>query len=381
MSWPTVELGEVCHIYQPATLSKAELDLSGPYPVYGANGLIGTHSEFNHEEQQLLIGCRGSCGTVHLSQPNSWINGNAMVVRPKNPEELDVRYLMHLFKGAVDLRKIITGVAQPQITRQKLSPLKIQLPSQAKQKKIVAILDKAEEIKHKRELIIEKLENLGQSIFDEMFGDLQSNPYKLKLHKLSDLLTVQGGYAFKSNDFVEVGVKLLKISNVHKDSLTWGELDFLPNDYIEKHKSFALLENDIVLALTRPIIKSLSSVKVAVVGREDLPCLLNQRVARFIFNKNSEILPSFLLMFLKSKYFYNLVNKLCSVALQPNMSTKQLGDLMIPLPSLAQQYKLENILAKLDFLKNKNAAIEDINAKLLDSLSYTNFIDLRVANE
>lgn len=381
MSWPTVELGEVCHIYQPATLSKAELDLSGSYPVYGANGLIGTHSEFNHEEQQLLIGCRGSCGTVHLSQPNSWINGNAMVVRPKNPEQLDIRYLMYLFKGAVDLRKIITGVAQPQITRQKLSPLKISLPSQVKQKQIVAILDKAEGIKHKRELIIKKLENLEQSIFEEMFGDLQNNTHKLELHKLSDLLTVQGGYAFKSNDFEETGVKLLKISNVHKDSLTWGELDFLPIDYLNKHKSFALLENDIVIALTRPIIKSLSSVKVAVVGKEDLPCLLNQRVARFILNADSKILPSFLLMFLKSKYFYNLVNKLCSVALQPNMSTKQLSDLMIPLPPLVQQHRLENILTKLAFIKNKNAYSEDINVKLLETLNYNIFIDLKITNE
>lgn len=305
------------------------------------------------------------------------------VIRP-DIKSVSPRFLFHLIKSSTFQQKkdsLCSGATQKAITNEKINSIEIFLPPLTEQRRIAAILDRAEEIKRKREFAIEKLDGLAQSIFYEMFGDLEINSHGLELKKLSSLLTIQGGYAFKSSDFVEDGVKLLKISNVHKDNLTWRELDFLPSEYIEKHKSFALVDQDIVLALTRPIIKSLSSVKVAVVTTEDLPCLLNQRVARFIFTDSSKILPSFLLMLLKSKYFYNLVDKLCSVALQPNMSTRQLGDLEIPLPPLEQQYKYEKVLDKLNSLKNKNSYCNNGHIKLLNSLNHATFTWPTIANE
>ena len=116
----------------------------GAYPVFGANGVIGRFNQFNHEEPQLLITCRGAtCGSVNVSEPRSWITGNAMVVRPKN-ESLEMRYLEYLFRGGIDISKAITGAAQPQITRTNLEPLEISFPeSLAEQQRIVGLLDEA----------------------------------------------------------------------------------------------------------------------------------------------------------------------------------------------------------------------------------------------
>ena len=91
--WQTKTLGEACEMYQPKTISGKDMVEDGPYPVYGANGVIGRYNQFNHEEPQLLITCRGAtCGSVNISAPRSWVTGNAMVVRPKN-ESLEMRYL------------------------------------------------------------------------------------------------------------------------------------------------------------------------------------------------------------------------------------------------------------------------------------------------
>ena len=68
------------------------------------------------------------------------INGNAMVVKPIN-NEVDVRFIEYFFRGAVDLSRAITGAAQPQITRQSLSPIVFKYPPRATQQKIVAKLD------------------------------------------------------------------------------------------------------------------------------------------------------------------------------------------------------------------------------------------------
>ena len=142
--WTEATLGAVCEMYQPKTITAKEMTSNGAYPVYGANGPIGRYSAFNHAEPQLLITCRGAtCGAVNISEPCSWITGNAMVVRPKS-SELDRRFLEYLFRGGIDIRKAITGAAQPQITRTNLNPITIGFPkSVAEQKRIVAILDEA----------------------------------------------------------------------------------------------------------------------------------------------------------------------------------------------------------------------------------------------
>jgi type I restriction enzyme S subunit len=84
-SHPTVRLGEICRPRQWKTLSKKDLVADG-FPVYGANGKIGFATEFTHSKPTLLIGCRGSCGSVHITEPFSYANGNAMALDELNEE-------------------------------------------------------------------------------------------------------------------------------------------------------------------------------------------------------------------------------------------------------------------------------------------------------
>ena len=65
-NWQYVTLHDVSRPKQWATVRKAELVENG-YPVYGANGVIGYHTKFNHAEPTILIGCRGSCGAIHVT--------------------------------------------------------------------------------------------------------------------------------------------------------------------------------------------------------------------------------------------------------------------------------------------------------------------------
>lgn len=174
--WRETTLGEACELYQPKTISATEMVDDGDYPVYGANGIVGKYDKFNHAEPQLLITCRGAtCGAVNVSQPNSWINGNAMVVKPRD-SSIDLNYLEHLFRGGVDLTAAITGAAQPQITRQSLAPLKIRVPPLPEQIRIAAILEQADALRLKRRDALEQLDSLAQSIFIEMFGAPATNP-------------------------------------------------------------------------------------------------------------------------------------------------------------------------------------------------------------
>ena len=137
-----VYLSEIAQIYQPQTISSAELTEDG-FLVYGANGIIGKYKDYNHETEQICITCRGNtCGMVNYTKPMSWITGNAMVINTdKYQDKVYKKYLYH-YLSAYNFNSIISGSGQPQIVRTPLEKLKITLPTISEQKQKAMILDK-----------------------------------------------------------------------------------------------------------------------------------------------------------------------------------------------------------------------------------------------
>lgn len=189
MSWVETTLGKSFELYQPQTITTKDLIVDGEYQVYGANGVIGRYDKYNHEEPQLLVTCRGAtCGAVNVSSPFSWINGNAMVIKPKS-NDIDVKFVEYFFRGAVDLTKAITGAAQPQITRQSLSPISFKYPVLDIQKKIVAKLDaifaEIDKAKAAAEANAKNAEALFQSYLNQVFESDSSGWSERKLSEIS----------------------------------------------------------------------------------------------------------------------------------------------------------------------------------------------------
>jgi type I restriction enzyme S subunit len=171
--WPVQTLGDLCDIYQPQTIGMKDLITDGKYIVYGANGPIGRYDHFNHEKSEVTVTCRGAtCGTVNVTPPEVWITGNAMVVRP-NEMEMSKEMMRYVLEG-LDYSQIITGAAQPQITRQTLAPSTIQVPPLVEQKRIVARLDamraKSTEMVAAYDAKLAAAKNLRQSILEAAFG-------------------------------------------------------------------------------------------------------------------------------------------------------------------------------------------------------------------
>ena len=124
----TYYLGDIADIYQPQTIEASAFDMNASYNVYGANGIIGKYHEYNHDNPQICIACRGnSCGVVNYTLPKSWITGNAMVINTDN-YNVNKRFLFHYLSN-INFSSIISGSGQPQIVRQPLLKLKIHLPS------------------------------------------------------------------------------------------------------------------------------------------------------------------------------------------------------------------------------------------------------------
>ena len=126
--WNDCTLGDFCEMYQPKTLGLNDLSEDGKYKVYGANGIIGYYSSYNHENSEIAMACRGnSCGIINRTFPRSWITGNAMVIKIRN-SQVHNEYIKHALNYA-NVKGAISGSGQPQLTRENLSSIKLILPS------------------------------------------------------------------------------------------------------------------------------------------------------------------------------------------------------------------------------------------------------------
>ena len=143
MQFKSIRLLNACDVYQPKTIATKYFVPDGKYTVYGANGEIGQYDEYNHEEPEVLMACRGAtCGTINVSKPFSWINGNAMVIHPNGTVPLRKDYLKY-YLMSVSKDSIISGTAQPQITRQNLKDFQIVICDLDDQQKIVSQIEES----------------------------------------------------------------------------------------------------------------------------------------------------------------------------------------------------------------------------------------------
>ncbi len=137
-----IKVGEFAEVYQPKTISQNELADDGLYWVYGANGIIGKYHNYNHEESQVCITCRGNtCGVVNISHPKSWITGNAMVVNVDKAQDKVLKKYLYYFLCGYNFSPIISGSGQPQIVRNPIENILLPLPSIEEQNSIVKKID------------------------------------------------------------------------------------------------------------------------------------------------------------------------------------------------------------------------------------------------
>ncbi|HEM4402958.1 TPA: restriction endonuclease subunit S [Streptococcus suis] len=133
--WEEVRLGDISKMYQPQTITGSELTDEG-VPVFGANGYIGYYSDSNHVTDQVTISARGEgTGTPNFVKAPVWITGNSMVINVDENKNIDKKFLYANFL-AFDFKKYVSGGAQPQLTRDVLSLVKISLPSLPEQEAI-----------------------------------------------------------------------------------------------------------------------------------------------------------------------------------------------------------------------------------------------------
>lgn len=162
-SWPMVDLGEIIKLSSGNGLTSRQI-AQGDYPVYGGNGLIGLHNQYFVENPTIVIGRVGAyCGSIHITQPKSWITDNGLyVVNIKRPVLLE--YLAIMLKD-LNLHQYAKIGGQPSISQSVVYDKQIPLPDINIQKEIVSQLNQEQKyIDNAKELINVFMEKMNKRI-------------------------------------------------------------------------------------------------------------------------------------------------------------------------------------------------------------------------
>jgi type I restriction enzyme S subunit len=153
-----------------------------------------------------------------------------------------------------------------------------------------------------------------------------------------------GGYGFSSRLSSDSGVKWLKIANVGLNEVKWDADSYLPESIVSSFKSYSLKENDVVMALTRPLLGD--KLKIARIASTDLPALLNQRVAKLITKGKNRL--DYIFYVVQRAEFIAQMNLAMAGTDPPNIGTTVLGRINILLPEPEEQTAIASILSDMD---------------------------------
>ncbi|HBV0163720.1 restriction endonuclease subunit S [Escherichia coli] len=144
--------------------------ITGEYPVYGSNGIIGYSDEYNANENTIIIGRVGSyCGSVYISGKKCWVTDNAIIGTAKNENES--HFWFYLLKK-IDLNNYSTGSGQPLINQTIINTISVTIPKLSEKRVSIGHFLRHFDQKINLSLNInQSLEQMSQTLFKSWFVD------------------------------------------------------------------------------------------------------------------------------------------------------------------------------------------------------------------
>jgi len=182
---------------------------------------------------------------------------------------------------------------------------------------------------------------------------------------IGEVCEIINGYAFKSENYTNSGIRIIRITNVQKGFIEDNLPIFYPDDTTDV-RQYMLRTNDLLVSLTGNV------GRVALLEEKFLPAVLNQRVACIRLKSQNELMLSYLFHYLNNDNFEKDCIKSAKGVAQKNMSTEWLKQYKINIPDLELQKKIVNVLDSVDNMIGKRKK----QLRKLDELVKARFVEL-----
>jgi type I restriction enzyme S subunit len=379
VSWSIVELKDVCSLLTDGT-HYTPPDVGTGIPFLTVKDVSETGLDFQScsritlEEYQkanagnsapkagdVLFSKDGTVGKVHVvkeMEPFAVLSSLA-ILRPK--ENVDSDYLGYALKSPQTLRQAAqnkTGSALRRIILSDIKTLEIPLPPLREQKRIAAILDKADAIRRKRQQAIQLADDFLRAVFLDMFGDPVTNPKEWPMSTFGEVFDVRDG-THDSPKYIDSGYPLVTSKNIKNGMLDLTDVNYISqDDYDSINKRSKVDIRDVLM----PMIGTIGNP--VIVNFE--PNFAIKNVA-LIKTKNAKVPPEIVKMLLDGPLLNHAISSLGRGGTQKFLSLGDIRQLSCYLPDPRAIEKYLMINTKIQSLLKKY--FEHENSEIFESIS------------
>jgi type I restriction enzyme S subunit len=292
------------------------------------------------------------------------------VLRPKT-DKLSSKYLYYWVQTNSfirDMMKKSTGANYPAVSDKIIKESVIPLPPLPEQKRIAAILDKADAIRRKRQQAIDLADEFLRSVFLELFGDPVTNPKGWEVGTIRELIT-EAKYGTSQKASVTQGeFPILRMGNItYQGGWNLSNLKYI--DLQEKDKKKYLVQKGDLL-FNRTNSKELVG-KTAVFNSDEKMAIAGYLIR---VRPNQKGNTDYISSYLNSKHGKQTLQSMCkSIVGMANINAQELQDIEIMLPPKELQDRFSDIKKSTTLkIKKQEVALFELN-QLFNSLSQQSF--------
>jgi type I restriction enzyme, S subunit len=378
VNWATVSLGEIATIERdsiaPENIKSGSryvglehIESGGGTLSFGAvsNGDLASN-KFKFGPNHILFGkLRPYLAKIVCPDFEGICSTDILPIAPG--KKVDQRYLLHFLKRPETVQwasSRATGVNLPRLSPSELAALKIPLPPPNEQRRIAAILDKADTLCRNRKRALDLLGSLTQSIFLEMFGS-EANADTRQLSDLVDASErINYGVVQPGEDDPD-GVFLVRVSDLERGRINHSCLRKVSKQINEKHGRSVLKGKEILISCVGSI------GEVALTSDAERGFNIARAVARIPLD--DELMRVYVAEYLRTPKVQEYFTKELRTVSQPTLNIKQISETKIAIPRQSELVEFER-RAKRIGLGLKLASLHQSRADILfSSLQYRAF--------
>lgn len=361
--WTEVALGEVCEIVMgQAPKGSTYNDGGDGWPLIAGAGDFSqglprakkytTAPTRLSVPGDIVLGIRASIGAKVLADDEYCLGRGVAALRAT--DKLDKRFLWHwLTVSSAALAAKGRGATFLQVNRRDIAEMPLPLPPLEEQRRIAAILDKADELRAKRRSALDKLESLTQSIFLDMFGDPVGNSRAWPRSALGEVAaTASGGTPDRAEPrYFGGAIRWVKSGELHSGVVVDTEETLTPE---------GLANSAAKLLPPGTLLVAMYGATAGVVATLGVSAATNQAVCSI--TPGPRIDGTFLTQVLRLMSRKLLARR--HGGAQPNLSQKVIRHLEIPVPPLDMQTQFAQTFDRV----KRCAAMSSDSAERADAL-------------
>ncbi len=350
--WNLISIGDICTLEYGSALKRNERD-GGKYPVYGSNGLVGNHDSYNAKGPGILVGRKGSIGSIHLCNTDFWAIDTTYFIKFKQ-KDIDLKYFYYLL-NKLDLSKMETSSAIPGLNRDIVYRRKTVMPPIIEQNKIAKVLSTVDDAISMAEEKIQKTERLKKGMMQKLLTrgighkkfkktELGEIPEEWEVVRLGDFSYIKariGWRALSSKEYTKSGPYLIAGNHIENGKVIWNRCQHISIERYEESHEIILKEKDIIIS------------KDGTIGRvayiDELPDKATINGTMMLIRTDEKLYDAeFVFQYFQSNNFTSLIKEKISGSSIPHLFQRDIVNFKIVKLSIIEQREIASIISNID---------------------------------